>query len=198
MFNKLTDKLMRNCKNGKLSDAKGYIYSFSGAFCGKPLTVKVKKNGSANVFTVKYDGAEHVLNTDKDTQKFLTGFFKDIREKCGEEPDTGTGGTEEDDRYSQVGEFDETMPTAKELLKLLSERLKKTKGDAGGEQLSNYDSGRINKTMKKMGIYERFRIVYLRDEYYAYDKEKNVLFTISKLKSFVPFEEGSVSWCGEA
>lgn len=211
MYERLTDRLMRKCKEGKLSNVDGCVYSFSGILQGQQLNVDVtrSKHGT-NLYIVKHKGKEYSFTSLRSTDKFFTEYFLSIRneeftktsskentsdadkndkvndETCDKACYSGIIESESKNKYVQVGDYDETMPSADTLYDLFLKRFNDSEGNPGGEQLSNFNSGRINIAMKENNIYDRYRLVYLNDEYYTYDKRKMCLLTVSELRGLLP------------
>lgn len=216
MYSRLTS-LLQSKADGKIKmNEKNIVFLYEGVFEDSPLTVKVIRiSGQKKNFVVEYKGENVIFKSEEKTVRYLTGIFdpssapkisprkiepvKHAEEENiykqvldgyklvfvddkgnSQNEDTSVSGINEKGRDFQVGYEDPDMPEVLELENL-------AKG-LTPEVSSNWRSGCINNALSELGVRDRYRLIYIFDGYFCYDKKKKRVITLKELFKIIPNE----------
>lgn len=212
MYNRLTSLLQSKTEGRIRINDKDVVFLYEGTFDNFPLIVKVIRiSGQKKNFIVEYKGENVVFKSEDKAVKYLISVLDPDSvpkakprkpEKSDVQPDTVykqvldeyklvfTDNKDEAvddaelpinaDMDCQVGYIDFDMPHES----ILEEMAK----GLTPEISSNWRSGCINNALSELGVRERYRLIYIFDGYFCYDKEENKVITLKELFKVIPNE----------
>lgn len=211
MYNKLTSLLQSKAEGKIRVNDKDVVFLYEGMFNNFSLTVKViRVSGQKKNFIVEYKGENVVFKSEDKTVKYLVGvldpesvpktkprkpekssmqsaniyrqvldgyklvFFTDSKNEMVNDAELPINA----DMDYQVGYIDFDMP--------YESALEEMARGLTPEISSNWRSGCINNALSELGVRERYRLIYIFDGYFCYDKEEDKVITLKELFKIIP------------
>jgi hypothetical protein len=211
MYNKLTSLLQSKAEGKIRVNDKDVVFLYEGMFNNFSLTVKViRVSGQKKNFIVEYKGENIVFKSEDKAVKYLVGvldpesvpktkprkpekssmqsaniyrqvldgyklvFFTDSKNEMVDDAELPINA----DMDYQVGYIDFDMP--------YESALEEMARGLTPEISSNWRSGCINNALSELGVRERYRLIYIFDGYFCYDKEEDKVITLKELFKIIP------------
>lgn len=204
MYSKLTKLLNSNAPGKVRLNDRDLVFAYEGNFDGFPLTVKViRVSGQKKNFIIEHKGENVIVHNEAMAVKYLRGVFhpetlkaapRHVEMKSTDPAEMALQMNKQVlDSFSlvfedadetplnnieQVGYLDPDMPDIRALEELAE--------DMTPEVSSNWHSGCINNALKELGLQNRYKLIYVYNGYFCYDKEENKVITLGELYKKLP------------
>ena len=204
MYSKLTKILNSNAPGKIRTNDRDLVFAYEGNYDEYPLTVKVIRiSGQKKNFIIEHKGENVIVHNEAMAVKYLRGIFhpetlkaapRHIEMKSTDPAEMALQMNKQvldsfslvfDDaeetplkNLEQVGYLDPDMPDIRVLEELAE--------DMTPEVSSNWHSGCINNALKELGLQNRYKLIYVHNGYFCYDKEENKVITLGELYRKLP------------